>query len=412
MHEASTRSGCPAPHRQGLGLRARARPPARPPKPPETLRQATPAPPRHAEPPANCPTRSCTTARRHARGPRFEHLPPAPPVWGTPHRHRPTGRDSTGARLRDRYPPHQSTGHPDCRRDCCSCPALGPSLPAANTTAMPALLAARDVTAELQIAGTCRPARQRPRRIDDIGRIERRRIAVGIHQPLKGEVNVAHARAPGTVEHPHRDPARVGRHAQRRAAQDHTHRLRAVAERIVGRGFLAMRIEPAVRAAAPLALQVRMREDRRRCPWSRPPRPCRSDPAPTTPAPERRRCSSPESRAWSERAGSSAGGAAAAGAGSRSRWGGVRGAGVRCERPCCTNESSSMRSMPGCLASSLTATAGTVAASPLMIHRSLIRCAPCAISSGSTAARLRAARALSASSSRLSRSRRSFTANG
>ncbi len=136
----------------------------------------------------------------------------------------------------------------------------GPSLPAAKTTAMPLLRSARmsSLNSAMQAPGAS--AGQRPRRVDDVGRVDRRRVAVGIHQPLEGPVNVAHARAAVRVVQAHRDPARVGRDAQRAAAQHDSHRLRAVAERVVGRGFFAVRVEPAVRAAAPLAPQVRMRE--------------------------------------------------------------------------------------------------------------------------------------------------------
>ncbi len=232
------------------------------------------------------------TAGRRATRLWFEHSLRVPPAGENRAVARRRTAAASGARFPDSDPPRRRTTHPGCCRGCCWYPAAGPSLPAANTTAMPALRSARMSSLNSSTQRASPSAGQRPRCIDDVRRIDRGRVAVGIHQPLECQVNVAHARAAVRVVKLHRDPARVGRDAQRRAAEDDPHRLRAVAERIVGRGFFAVRIEPTVRAAAPFATQVRMRKvdagvhRRHHHPLAG------VAAAPTVPARERRRCSS------------------------------------------------------------------------------------------------------------------------
>ena len=183
----------------------------------------------------------------------------------------------------------------------------------------------------------------------------------------------------GRVVQAHRDPARIGRNAQRvgRPARCPSPAYRGRARRRAWSLHRADRTSCSCRRATCVAGPDA--RGRHRCPSSPPPPRGRCSPAPTTAVPERRRCSSPGSRATPcpLRASSAADSAGAAGARAPPRYG-ARGAGMRCERPPWTNESSSMRSMPSAAASRRTDTAGSVAARPLMIHRSRIRCAPSA----------------------------------
>jgi hypothetical protein len=107
-----------------------------------------------------------------------------------------------------------------------------------------------------------RRAGEAPRRVHHIGRVQGCQVAVGVEQPLEGQMNVAVARDPGVVVQLGRDPAGVGRDADGasagRPAHHDPHGLGAVAGGVVGGGVFAVRVVPAVVATAPLRGQVRV----------------------------------------------------------------------------------------------------------------------------------------------------------
>src|SRR6185295_18746930 len=109
------------------------------------------------------------------------------------------------------------------------------------------------VELELQIAPE---APHRPRVVDDVGRIGRSWVAVGIEEPLKPPMDTDRSRKSTVVEDLHGNPLRVGSHSDRGAtgvaAHHHAHRLRAVAADIDRSGrMLTVRVVPAVRPATP-----------------------------------------------------------------------------------------------------------------------------------------------------------------
>src|SRR5574340_1328678 len=88
------------------------------------------------------------------------------------------------------------------------------------------------------------------------------RVAVGVEQPLESKMDIAVVGHACIVVKLGRNPAGVGRNpdggSADAAADDEAHGLRAVAVRIVRAGMLAVRVVPAVGAAAPLAGEVGM----------------------------------------------------------------------------------------------------------------------------------------------------------
>ena len=86
-----------------------------------------------------------------------------------------------------------------------------------------------EVGLELPVAG-CKLCA--PRRIDDIGRVVGRRVAVGIEQPLEREVDAAVGAHARVVEDARRDEARTGRHPDAVAGDDDAHDLRPVAVQV------------------------------------------------------------------------------------------------------------------------------------------------------------------------------------
>ena len=111
----------------------------------------------------------------------------------------------------------------------------------------------------LELAVAARQLRA-PRGIDDVGRVVGRRVAVGIQQPLEGEMDCAvraHARV---VEDARGDEAGAGRHADAPARDHHADDLRAVTVEIGRCAVLAEGIEPAVGSAAIAARELRVGE--------------------------------------------------------------------------------------------------------------------------------------------------------
>ena len=110
---------------------------------------------------------------------------------------------------------------------------------------------------ELEVAGCelCAPGG-----VDDVRRVVRRGIPVGVEQPLEGQVHAAVGAGPRVVEDPCGDEPRARRHADAAAGDDHARDLGAVAVHVHGSAVLPEGVEPAVAAPAVAAGELRMRQ--------------------------------------------------------------------------------------------------------------------------------------------------------
>ncbi len=71
-----------------------------------------------------------------------------------------------------------------------------------------------------------------PGEVDDVGSIVREQVAVGVEQPLEGEVDRARRADARVVEGPRGDELGTGRHADAGAGDDHARDLGAVAAEV------------------------------------------------------------------------------------------------------------------------------------------------------------------------------------
>ena len=118
-----------------------------------------------------------------------------------------------------------------------------------------------EIGPKLEIAARCAV---RPRVVDDLRSIGRRRISIRVQDPLQGTVNRCCSCSTGIVEHTPGDPGCSGSDADcgptGLAADDDPHRLSAMPRQISWRCMLAVRIEPRVGTTAIRGSEVGVRD--------------------------------------------------------------------------------------------------------------------------------------------------------